>query len=162
MALSKEQCAEIVKLNYKHNSPQTVIRMMQKRYPELRFKLNKMHIHRLVKKFEKTGSIEDGRRTNQRPKSARTPAVVTKVKDMIAETPQMSVRKLANSITESTGSTSVYRMLRFDLKLTPYTVSIMQHLKPSDIDYRIQFGRWMIEHDDIIEHVWFSDEAHFT
>ena len=51
-------------------------------------------------------------------------------------------------------------MLRFDLKLTPYTISIMQHLKPSDIDYRIQFGRWMIEHD-IIEHVWFSDEAHF-
>ena len=59
--------------------------------------------------------------------------------------------------------TSVYRMLRFDLKLTPYTISItgMRHLKPSDIDYRIQFGRWMIEHDNNIKHAWFSDEAHF-
>ena len=90
----------------------------------------------------------------------KNPAVITKVKDMFAETPQMSVRKLANSTTENASSTSVYRMLRFDLKLTPYTISIMQHLKPSDIDYRIHFGRWMIEHD-IIEHVWFSGEAHF-
>ena len=135
---------------------------MRKSYPELRFRLNKIHIHRLVLKFEKTGSIEDGRLTNQRLKSARTPAVITKVKDshMFVEMPQMSFRKLANSITENASSTSIYRMLGFDLKFTPYTISIMQHLKPSDIDYRIQFGRWMIEHD-LIEHVWFSDEAHF-
>ena len=73
---------------------------------------------------------------------------------MFAETPQISARKLASSITENTSSTIVYRMLRFDLKLTPFTIS-------SDIDYRIQLGRWMIEHDNIIEHVWFSDEAHF-
>ena len=121
MALSKKQCAEIVKLYYKHNSPKTVILVisMRKSYPELRFKLNKMHIHRFVKKFEKIGSIEDGRRTNQRLKSARTQTVITKVKDMFAETPQISVRKLANSITENTSFTSVNRMLRIDLKLTP-------------------------------------------
>ena len=80
---------------------------------------------------------------------------------MFAETPQMQVRKLANSINENASSTRDYRMLRFDLKLAPYTISIMQHLKPFDIDYRIQFGRWIIEHDNIIEHVCFSDEAHF-
>ena len=80
---------------------------------------------------------------------------------MFTETPQMSGCKFANSITENASSTSVYRMLRFDFKFTPYTISIMQHLKPSDIDYRIQFGRWIIEHDNIIEHIWLSDEAHF-
>ena len=69
---------------------------------------------------------------------------------MFAETPQISVRKLANCNTENASPTNVYRMLRFDLKLTPYTISIMQHLKPHDIDYRIQFGRWMIEHDNIM------------
>ena len=79
---------------------------------------------------------------------------------MCAETPQTLVRKLANSITENASSTSVYRMLRFDLKLTLYTISNMQHLKPSGIHYRIHFGRWMIE-NDIIEHGWFSDETHF-
>ena len=82
---------------------------------------------------------------------------------MFAETPQMSVRKLVNSIIENAtcSSSSVYRMLRFDIKLTSYTISIMQHLKPSVSDYRIQFGRWMIEHDKIIENVSFSGEAHF-
>ena len=64
-------------------------------------------------------------------------------------------------MTENASSTCIYLMLPFDLKLTPYTISIMQHIKQSDIDYRIQFGRWMIEHDTIIENVWFSDEAHF-
>ena len=114
---------------------------MRKSYPELRVKPNKIHIHRLVKKFKKTSSIEDGRRTNQRLKSARTPAVFTKVKGMFAEAPQMSVLKLANSITENASSNSVYPMLRLDLKLTPYTISAMQYNKSSDIDYRIQFGR---------------------
>ena len=104
---------------------------MRKSYQELRFKLNKMYIHWLLKKFEKTGSIEDGRQANQRLNPARTPAVITKVKDMFAETPIISVRRLANSITENASSTSVYRMLRFDLKLTPYHISVIQHLKPS-------------------------------
>ena len=99
-----------------------------------------MHIHRLVKKNEKTGSIEDGRQTNQRLKSARTPAVITKVTDMIAETPQMSDCKLANIITVNASSTSVYRMLRFDLKLTPYTISIMQHLKVPQNGHFIENG----------------------
>ena len=40
MALSKEQCAEIVKLYYKHNSPQTVIRLMRKSYQELLLKVD--------------------------------------------------------------------------------------------------------------------------
>ena len=47
MALSKEQFAEILKLYYKHYSPQTVIRMMRKSYQEILFKLNKMHINYL-------------------------------------------------------------------------------------------------------------------
>ena len=62
---------------------------------------------RFVKKFENTGSIEDERRTNQRLKYARTSGVITKVKDMFAETPQITVCKLANSITENASSTSV-------------------------------------------------------
>ena len=86
------------------------------------------------------------------------PAVITKLKDMLEE---IKVRKLAISFTENASYTTVYRMLRFELNLTPYTISIMQHLKPSDNDFCIQFGRGMIEHDNIIKHVWFSHEAHF-
>ena len=100
---------------------------MRKSYPELRL----IHIHRLVKKFEKTCSIKVGRLINQRLKFARTPAVITKVNDMFAEMPQMSVCKLANSITENASSTSIYRMLRFDLNWHPIRsqlCSILNHL----------------------------------
>ena len=54
MALSKEQSAVIVKLYYNHNSPQTVIRMMRKSYPELLVKLNKMHVHYLHLHLDKS------------------------------------------------------------------------------------------------------------
>ncbi len=35
---------------------------------------------------------------------------------------------------------SVIRMLKYDLKLTPYKISIMQHLKETDISSRIEFA----------------------
>ena len=37
----------------------------------------------------------------------------------------------------------------------------MQHLKESDIDSRLRFVNWMNENSDIVNDVWFSDEAHF-
>ena len=52
-------------------------------------------------------------------------------------------------------------MLRYDLKLTPYTVCIMQHLKQSDAESRLSFARRMITNNDIADKIWFSDEAHF-
>ena len=55
----------------------------------------------------------------------------------------------------------VYRMLRFDLKLTLYTISVMQHLKDSDTESRQHFAHWMKENDQITDVIWFSDEANF-
>ena len=55
----------------------------------------------------------------------------------------------------------VYRMLRFDLKLTLYTISVMQHLKDSDTESRQHFVHWMKENDQITDVIWFSDEANF-
>lgn len=54
---------------------------------------------------------------------------------------------------------SVYRTLRYDLELFPYTVPMMQHLKESDIAMRLEFARWM--NIDISDTVWFTDESHF-
>ena len=57
---------------------------------------------------------------------------------------------------------SIYRVLRFDLHLTPYKIAIMQHLKDTDIESRMEFCRWMLLQDDnIVNNMWFSDEAHF-
>ena len=42
-------------------------------------------------------------------------------------------------------------MLRFDLKLTLYTISVTQHFKDSDIESRLHFSHWMKENDQIVE-----------
>ena len=52
-------------------------------------------------------------------------------------------------------------MLKYDLKLTPYKISIVQRLKPTDIESRLSFARWVTENEDIVGQIWFSDEAHF-
>ena len=80
---------------------------------------------------------------------------------MIAETPRMSVRKVLGNITNHASKTSIHRMLRFDLTLTPYTISVTQHLKDSDIESILQFAHWMKENDENADVIWFSDEAHF-
>ena len=59
----------------------------------------------------------------------------------------MSVRKVLGNISNQAGSICVHRMLGFDLKLTPYTISVMQHLKESDIESRLHFTHWMEEND---------------
>lgn len=161
MALPIDKCTEVVKLYYESYSPITVIRSMKKRYPNEE-KLNKMQVHRIVKRFEQTGSVGDTRHANTgRPKSARSAERIEQVRRVIDETPQKSVRKVLGDITNSASASSVYRMLRYDLKLTPYTISIKQHLKDSDISSRLAFAEWMKKRPDIADITWFSDEAHF-
>ena len=79
---------------------------------------------------------------------------------VILETPQRSTRKIMGDITNNPSRASIHRMLLFDLKLIPYTISVMQHLKESDIAGRRGFARWMKEHIEILV-LWFSDKAHF-
>ena len=83
------------------------------------------------------------------------------VRQVIGETPQMSVRKVIGNSSNQASRTNVHRMLRFDLKLTPYTISVMQHLKDSDTESRLHFAHWMKENDQITDVIWFLDEAHF-
>ena len=163
MAPSKDHCKEIVEIYYETKSPITVIRTMQKRYSD-GGKLDKKQIHRIVKRFEVMGLIEDGRHNNLgRPKSVRNEATTEQVKAVITETPRKSVRMVLGdtNITNIASHSSVYRMLKYYLKLTPYTISIMQHLKPTDIESRLSFARWVTENEDIVGQIWFSDEAHF-
>lgn len=51
-------------------------------------------------------------------------------------------------------------MLRFDQNPTPYTVSIMQHLKQSYIKSR-QFASCIQDHQNIVDKIWFSDKARY-
>lgn len=55
----------------------------------------------------------------------------------------------------------MYRTLRFELKLFPYTLSVRQHLKESDVTYKVEFARWAVSRSGVFDSVWFSNESHF-
>ena len=84
------------------------------------------------------------------PRSSRSSENVQEVKHIIDETPEKSVRQVVSDLTNVTNHSSVYRMLRFDLKYFPYSISVMQHLKESDIESRIEFARLMKDHLEIV------------
>lgn len=60
MDISKQKAAEVVKLYFETHSPVKVIRVMRKGHPS-DTKLTKLQVHRLVRRFQQTGSEEDAR-----------------------------------------------------------------------------------------------------
>lgn len=83
--MSNQKAAKVVQLYFKTHSPVTVIRVMRKRHP-LDNKLTKLQVHRLVRRFQQTGSVEDTRLKNTgRPLTSRSDELVAVVKDLITE-----------------------------------------------------------------------------
>lgn len=138
MEPSCEQLAEIVKLYYECKYVTLVIRTMRKRHPEVKM-LNRMLIYRLVRKFEGKGTISDTRHNSciGRPRSVRTKENIDAIDRLITETPQKSVRRVLHELDGNVSKSSVHRILKFDLKLIPYKISVMQHLKETDIRSRL-------------------------
>ena len=108
MASTDKKAGEIVQLYFESHSPTTVIRIMLKRYPS-DARLSKQQIHRLVKKFQQTGSVQDKRHKNQGcPRTSRSDENITVVGQIIQETPEKSVRKvLGNMENERNASSSL-------------------------------------------------------
>lgn len=138
MEPSCEQLVEIVKLYYECKYVTLVIRTMRKRHPEMKM-LNRMLIYRLVRKFEGKGTISDTRHNSGigRPRSVRTKENIDAIDRLITETPQKSVRRVLHELDGNVSKSSVHRILKFDLKLIPYKISVMQHLKETDIRSRL-------------------------
>ena len=164
MALSRKMAAEALQLYLESRSAPKALRTMRRRYPndtEIR-RFSARQLYRLVARFKETGSVADKCHDNVGiPRSSRSSENVQEVKHITDETPKKSVRQVASDRTNVTNYSSVYRMLRFDLKYFPYSISVMQHLKEFDIESRIEFARWMKDHLEIVNKMWFSDESHF-
>ena len=86
-----------------------------------------------------------------RPRSSRSSENVQEVKHVIDETPEKSVCQVVSDLTNVTNYSKYF----------PYSISVMQHLKESDIESRIEFTTWMRGHLEIVNKMWFSDESHF-
>lgn len=97
------------------------------------------------------------------PKTVRTSEKIEIVRHIIEESPSKSVRRVSSETSIST--TSVYRILRYDLSLFPYKVQLMQGLKETDYHKRLQFANWFLEKasagDTFLSNLIVSDEASF-
>lgn len=95
-----------------------------------------------IKKFEENGSLENIRPPGLQ-RSVRTNQNIDRVRDAVAQDPRRSVRKQA-SVLQLHRST-VFRILKKDLKLHPYKTQIVQELKETDYPVRLAFANQMLE-----------------
>lgn len=160
--MDSQNDAAIVKLYYEYGkSPNAVRKVLRKQYPDIQ-PLSRKQIYRIIKKFEETGSVFDRRKGNSgRRKTGRSEDIIEEVKEVIEETPKMSVRTVMSNITNKASVSTVRRILKFDLKLKPYKVQVMQHLKETDTISRMEFSNWALLNPAAIDATWFTDESHF-
>ena len=90
--------------------------------------------------------------------SARTERNIA-VRDSVGRSPKKSIRRYGIP------RESVRHVLKFDLNLYPYKIQIKQKLTQADIDKPVTMCEWFCDtiedNPDFLDHVWFSDEAHF-
>jgi len=127
--------------------------MLKEKYPGMKA-LSRQNIPRTVKKIELHGTVNDrGKGASGRPRSARSDENIESVRTVIGETPTKSVRMLDNENIISASKSTIHRILRYDLQITPFKISIMQHLKPTDKQSRLTFSNWIKENDDIVDSI---------
>ncbi len=68
---------------------------------------------------------------------------------------------MSQNVTNKASKSTVQRILKYDLELKPYKLSVMQHLKEGDVTTRMEFANWALANPEVIDVTWFSDEAHF-
>jgi len=104
--------AGVDKLYYKHNSPSIVNKILKEKYPGVKA-LSRQNVHRIVKKFELHGTVNDRRKAaSGRPRSARSDE-----RTVIGETLTKSVRMLDNETIISAIKSTIHKILRYDLKI---------------------------------------------
>ncbi len=81
-------------------------------------------IQRLIAKFEKTGSMHDGKRGKVGPKqSACTPETVEHARQILKKSPAKSVRCIAQEAGVS--KSSLHRIVKEELHLYPYKIQML-------------------------------------
>jgi transposase len=123
-------------------------------------------IQRLIKRFEKEGSVLD------RPRSGRPSTsddVVEQVQQVLQYGQASSRMNIfsARAVSRQSGlpKTTVLRALKSRLNMHPYRVRLLQELKETDYQARVDFANWFLDRmdeDGFQERVLWTDEAHFN
>ena len=99
-----------------------------------------------------------------RHQTARTPENLRALAETVAESPEKSVRLRLFASGLQISVTSAWRILRKDLGLFPYTISMTHKLTERDCERRQRMSNeflFRIADDPLwLNNVWFSDESH--
>ena len=122
-----------------------------------------------IKKFRTHGTIlnlnaKGNRETHSGlPKTSRIPQNIAAARDSVVRSPRKSLRRRSQEL--GIDRESVRRILITDPHLYPYQIPIKHKLTPDDMKKRVTMCEWLCskihEDPDILDNVWFSDEAHF-
>lgn len=159
MSLSRNQRIVLLEAYFECKSYERCKDVWRNKYPNSAIP-SKDTLYRLVRRFRNTGSVEDKHRSG-RPK-VLTPAFLQDAQQKILQTPQKSVRRLAQEIGASRGSThNALRALHFHA----YRVKMVQEMKPLDNEKRFRYCQWfkrfIRNNINILDKTFFSDEAWF-
>jgi len=117
-----------------------------------------------MKKFEETGSVLDRPRSGRPSLDESTVAAVSRVVEETSSVSVLgttSVRKVAAEV-GTISKTSAHKVIRHNLKLYPYKLQVAHALEPADKPKRCEFARWLLNNQDIISDILWSDEAYFS
>ena len=126
------------------------------------FKKKKVPCYRtynsIIKKFNLTGSVHELPRSGP-PKTVVTDEIVEEVRDLLENSPGMSIRRTANATGISVGS--AHKIARSILNLYPYRIQLVHQLKQADYARRKKFCEWFRDNPLVEQFFTASDEAYF-
>ena len=109
--------------------------------------------------FNETGSIHKKKQIKTKPK--RTEAVIQEAKTFFEEIPSCSLRKASQQISPT--KTTLWRIVRHDLRLRFYHYTSVQPLTDAHKAQRRQFCQWILQQpSNIVDRIIWTDEKFFT
>ena len=117
----------------------------------------KKAIKRWVARFRSTGNVSDSKPVG-RCRTIRTDENIQRVSESVFQSPKRSLRKRSQSL--GINRHTLWQIKK-DLKLRPYMLTSHHELTPRDMQRRVDMAEWFDENPDVLDRLWFSDEAHF-
>ena len=157
---SKEERVFMVKNYFETKSYDYVIHAFQNRFPN-RNTPSISTIYRNVQKYSNEGtSLNLNKGRSGRRRTVRTQENIDRVRQGLAENPNISTRRNNFQLTQS----SVHRIIHHELKWHRYKIHIRHELKEQDFARRVRFCQWFInqcQNNRFLVNVVIGDEAAF-
>lgn len=160
--LTPQQRCMIIKTFYQNGSSIVKTRRKLRDFFGLHHIPSKSTVQRVIKNFETRYTLQDLPKPG-RARTARTPQNIATVRQNVEACPETSVRRRAQEVGIS--QTSLWKILRKDLKFYPYKIQITQTLQENDHERRREWSARVLQlnadEPEFCANLIMTDEAHF-